>query len=159
MRRAVYQAIDIDLILQKVLRGQAAPTGAFMSKLVDGYVPELDQRLKYDPAAARALLKEAGYAEGFGVTLDCVNIAFREAVCQAIAAMLTQVGIRVTPALDAGGPVLSQADARRRRASSKFGWTPTHRPWAILTRCSAPGTTAATAPSTPAATRTRSSTR
>jgi len=59
-------------------------------------VPALEQRLPFDPAKARALLKEAGYANGFAVTLDCVNVTYRAAVCQAIAAMLTQVGIRVT---------------------------------------------------------------
>ena len=46
------------------------------------------------PAKARALLAEAGYPNGFAVTLDCVNVAWREAVCQAATAMLNQVGIR-----------------------------------------------------------------
>ena len=36
VRRAVYHAINIDLIAQKVLRGQATPTGAFLSPAVDG---------------------------------------------------------------------------------------------------------------------------
>src|SRR6266513_594855 len=94
VRRAVYQAIDIDAIVSKVLRGQAIATGSFFSRLVDGYVPELDRRLPYDVAASRALLKEAGYPDGFGVALDCVNVAFRAAVCQALAGMLAQVGIR-----------------------------------------------------------------
>ncbi len=62
VRRAVYHAIDIDTIIAKVLRGQATPIGTHVSPLVDGYLPELDKRLRYDPAAARALLKEAGYA-------------------------------------------------------------------------------------------------
>jgi len=84
VRRAVYHAIDIDSIIAKVLRGQATPTGSHVSPLVDGYLPELDKRLGYDPTAARALLKEAGYADGFEVALDCVNVTFRAAVCQAI---------------------------------------------------------------------------
>ena len=54
VRRAISQAIDINLIIQKVLRGQAVPAGAHLSKLVDGYVPELERRLPFDPAAARA---------------------------------------------------------------------------------------------------------
>ena len=45
---------------------------------------------------ARELLHQAGYPDGFDLTMDCVNVAFREHVCQAIAAMLTQVGIRTT---------------------------------------------------------------
>ncbi len=131
VRRAVYQAIDIDLILQKVLRGQARATGAFMSSLLDGYDPKLAPRLKYDPQAARALLKEAGYAEGFGVSLDCVNTAYREAVCQAVAAMLTQVGIRVrlnsTPAAQFF-PKLTQATT----SFYEVGWTPGTDPYNIF---------------------------
>jgi peptide/nickel transport system substrate-binding protein len=124
VRKAVYHAIDIDSIVAKVLRGQATPTGSFVSALVDGYVPELDRRLSYDPAAARALLKEAGYRNGFSVQLDCVNVTFRAAVCQAITAMLAQVGIRATfqPAPSAlFFPKLTQATS----SFFEFGWIPT----------------------------------
>ena len=63
--------------VSKVLRGQATATGSYFSRLVDGSLPELDRRLAYDPKAARALLKEAGYPEGFSLTLDCVNASYR----------------------------------------------------------------------------------
>jgi peptide/nickel transport system substrate-binding protein len=131
VRRAIYQAIDVDTIIGKVLRGQATPTGSPISRLLDGYLPELEKRLPYDPAAARALMKEAGYADGFGVTLDCVNVTFRAAVCQAIAAMLAQVGIRVTfqPSPTATFfPKLTQATS----SFFEFGWSPTTDPWAML---------------------------
>ncbi len=118
VRRAVYQAIDIDTIIAKVLRGQARPAGSHLSALVDGHVPELEQRLPYDPAAARRLLAEAGYANGFAVTLDCVNVTFRAAVCQAIASMLAQVNIRVT--------------FQPSSSFFEFGWTPSTDPWAML---------------------------
>ncbi|MGH6622928.1 MAG: ABC transporter substrate-binding protein [Burkholderiaceae bacterium] len=128
VRRAIYQAIDIDLIIQKVLRGQAKATGSFISQQVDGYVPALDKRLPFDPPAARSLLKEAGYGDGFAVTLDCVNIKFREAVCQAISAMLTQVGIRTQLQSMPSAmffPKLSQAAT----SFVEYGWTPTPDPW------------------------------
>jgi peptide/nickel transport system substrate-binding protein len=131
VRRAIAQAIDINLIVQKVLRGQATPTGSPLSKLVDGYVPELEKRLPYDPAAAKALLAEAGYGSGFAVTLDCVNVTYRAAVCQAIAAMLAQVGIRATfqPSPSATFfPKLTQATA----SFFEFGWTPTVDAWSSL---------------------------
>jgi len=131
VRRAVYQAIDIDTIVAKVLRGLATPTGSHVSRLVDGYVLALDQRPKYDPAAARALLKDAGYGEGFSVALDCVNVTFRAAVCQAIAGMLAQVGIRVTfqPSPSAlFFPKLTQATT----SFFEFGWSPGTDPWAML---------------------------
>ena len=131
VRRAVYQALDIESIVAKVLRGQATPTGSFVSALVDGYLPELDRRLPYDPAAARALLKEAGYPNGFSVQLDCVNVTFRAAVCQAISAMLAQVGIRASfqPAPSAlFFPKLTQATT----SFFEFGWVPTTDAWSML---------------------------
>ena len=131
VRRAVYQAIDIDAIVSKVLRGQATPTGSYLSTLIDGSPPELDRRLPYDPAAARALLKEAGYPNGFSVALDCVNAAYRAAVCQAIVGMLAQVGIRTTfqPWPTATFfPRLTQATT----SFFEFGWSPGTDPWPTL---------------------------
>jgi len=131
VRKAIYQAIDIDTIVAKVLRGQATPTGSHVSQRVDGYVPELDRRLPYDPAAARNLLKEAGFGDGFGVTLDCVNVAFRAAVCQAIAGMLARVGIRITfqpwPTQQFF-PKLTQANT----SFFEFGWSPGTDAWPIF---------------------------
>lgn len=131
VRQAVYHAINVDLIVDKVLRGQAVPTGAFLSSRVDGVPPELDKRLPYDPKAAKALLAQAGYPDGFAVTLDCVNIAFRENVCQAATAMLAQVGIRTTLRSSATNqffPKLSQGTA----SFIEFGWTPTTDAWQSL---------------------------
>ena len=131
VRRAVYQAIDIDAIVSKVLRGQATATGSHFSRLVDGSVAELDRRLPYDAKAARALLKEAGYPDGFSVTLDCVNASFRAAVCQAIVGMLAQVGIRATfqPWPTATFfPKLTQATS----SFFEFGWSPPTDAWPSL---------------------------
>jgi peptide/nickel transport system substrate-binding protein len=94
VRRAVYQAINIDLVVQKVLKGLATPTGDLLAPELGAPAALSGPRLRYDPVRARELLREAGYPDGFDLTMDCVNVAFREHVCQAIAAMLTQVGIR-----------------------------------------------------------------
>jgi len=131
VRRAVYHALDVDLIAQKVLRGQGVPTGAFLSPKVDGSPAELDKRLPYDPSRAKALLAEAGYPNGFSVTLDCVNVPWREAVCQAMTAMLTKVGIRATLRTSATNqffPKLTGATA----SFMEFGWTPNPDAWASL---------------------------
>jgi len=117
----VYQAIDIDSIVAKVLRGQAKATGSFVSALVSGHLPELDRRL----------LKQAGYPNGFAVQLDCLNVTFRAAVCQAITAMLAQVGIRATfqPSPSAlFFPKLTQATS----SFFEFGWSPTTDAWSML---------------------------
>ncbi len=131
VRKAVYHAVNVPLIIDKVLRGQAVPTGGFLSALVDGVPPELDKRLPHDPARAMALLAEAGYPNGFAVTLDCVNVAWRENVCQAAAAMLTQVGIRTTLRSSTTSqffPKLSQGTG----SFIEYGWTASPDAWNSL---------------------------
>ena len=131
VRRAIAHAIDTDAIIQKVLRGQGIPTGSFVSKLVDGYDPALDRKIPYDVAKARALLKEAGYGDGFGVTLDCVAITWRAAACQAIAGMLAQVNIKVT---FVSAPAATFFPKLTGATSSffEFGWNPTTDAWSML---------------------------
>ena len=131
VRRAVQLALDTDLIVKQVLRGEGTVTGSFVSPLVDGHLPEFETRPKADAAAARALLKEAGYANGFSLQMDCVNVAWRAAVCQAAASMLEKVGIRaslVTSPSSVFFPKLSQGTG----SLLEFGWSATPDPWNIL---------------------------
>jgi peptide/nickel transport system substrate-binding protein len=131
VRRAVQLAVDTDLIVKQVLRGEGTVTGSFVSPLVDGHLPEFEKRPKADAAAARALLKEAGYENGFSVQMDCVNVAWRAAVCQAAASMLEKVGIRanlVTSPSSIFFPKLSQGTG----FLVEFGWSATPDAWNIL---------------------------
>jgi len=97
VRQAMYQAIDINAIRSKVMRGFSAPAGLITSPGVHGYTPALDQRLAYDLAAAKKLMADAGYPNGFKVTLDCPNDRYNndENICQAVVGMLSQIGIVV----------------------------------------------------------------
>jgi len=131
VRRAVQLAIDTDLIVRQVLRGEGTVTGSFVSPLVDGHLPEFEKRPKADAAAARALLKEAGYENGFAVQMDCVNVAWRASVCQAAASMLEKVGIRASLATSPSSvffPKLSQGTG----FLVEFGWIATPDPWTTL---------------------------
>jgi peptide/nickel transport system substrate-binding protein len=131
VRKAVQLAIDTDLIVKQVLRGEGTVTGSFVSPLVDGYLPEFEKRPKADAAAARALLKDAGYESGFAVQMDCVNIAWRASVCQAAASMLEKVGIKaslVTSPSSLFFPKLSQGTG----TLVEFGWAPPPDPWNVL---------------------------
>src|SRR5439155_11840887 len=86
-----------DAIKAKVMRNFAAPAGLTTSPGVHGYTKELDKRLKYDVASAKKLMADAGYPNGFSVALDCPNDRYNndEQICQAVAAMLAQIGIKV----------------------------------------------------------------
>jgi peptide/nickel transport system substrate-binding protein len=99
VRQAVYHAIDIEAIRTRTMRGSALSTGGITPSILASN-PEAERRLSYDPQRARQLLAEAGYPNGFEVTLDCPNNRYinDEEICIAVAAMLTRVGIatRVT---------------------------------------------------------------
>ena len=97
VRRAVYQAIDMDAIRDKVMRGASTPSALMVAPGINGWDAALNKRLPYDPEASRKLLVEAGYPEGFEVGLDCPNDRYvnDEAICTAIVPMLARVGVKV----------------------------------------------------------------
>jgi peptide/nickel transport system substrate-binding protein len=95
VRQAVAHAIDAEAIRAKVMRGFSKPVGSILVPGVQGYSADADRRLPYDREKARKLLAEAGYAGGFEVTLDAGNVQPAADIAQAVAAMLSQVGIRV----------------------------------------------------------------
>src|SRR5690606_7350678 len=98
VREAMELAIDRDAIKQVVMRGQSIPTGVANPPFVDGWTPELDAYPATDVAKGKALLAEAGYPDGFTVTLDTPNNRYvnDEAISQAVVGMLGQIGIKVT---------------------------------------------------------------
>ena len=96
VRKAFYQAIDIETIKTKIMRGLSAPSALLISPFLYARSGEF-QRFPYDPAAAKALLAEAGYPNGFSVTMDCPNDRYvnDEAICQAAVQMLAKIGVTV----------------------------------------------------------------
>jgi peptide/nickel transport system substrate-binding protein len=113
VRQAMYQAIDIDAIHNDVMHGLSVPAGMIIPPGVNGHAPELDQRLPYDPAAAKSLLPEAGYSSGFVVTLDCTNNYYvnDEAICRVVAAQLGKIGIVVSVNAQPADPHFQKVDA------------------------------------------------
>jgi peptide/nickel transport system substrate-binding protein len=101
VRQAVYQVIDIEAIRTGIMKGYAIPAGIVIQPGMNGYAPEFDARPLHDPAAARRLLAEAGYPDGFDVALDCPQDRYLNdaAICRAVAKMLGRVGIRVELAI------------------------------------------------------------
>ncbi len=97
VRQAMNMAINRAAIQQVVMRGQSQPAGVIAPPFVEGWTEELDTVAEPDIAAAKALLEEAGYADGFSIQLDCPNDRYinDEAICQAVVGMMAQIGVTV----------------------------------------------------------------
>jgi peptide/nickel transport system substrate-binding protein len=127
VREAFTLAIDEDAIAKVVMRGQAKPTYELWGAGITGFNPALNVRPKVDIAKAKALLAEAGYPNGFGITLDCPNDRYvnDEAICTAISSMMAKVGIKVE--VYARTKVKFFAEIGYPRYETSFymlGWTP-----------------------------------
>ena len=96
VRKALYQAIDIQTISRVTMRGLSQPTGTLIAPQVNGWTKKADARWPYDAEAARKLLAEAGYPQGFEVDFACPNNRYinDEEICQSVAAMWARIGVK-----------------------------------------------------------------
>ena len=98
VRQAMNMALDREAIRMVVMAEQSVPGGSIIPPFVNGYTKALDAIPVKDVAKAKGLITEAGYAQGFGVTLHCPNDRYLndDKICQSVVGMLGQIGIRVT---------------------------------------------------------------
>lgn len=96
VRKALYQAIDINSLQRVTMRGLAAPTGTVIAPQVNGWTKKADERWPFDQEASKKLLAEAGYPQGFEVDFACPNNRYinDEEVCQAVTAMWARIGVK-----------------------------------------------------------------
>lgn len=126
VRQAIYQAIDVDLIRDRVMSGLSEPSAIMISPSLFPLADRF-QRYPYDPDRARELLAEAGYAEGFETRLDCTNDRYvnDEQICQVIASMLARVGIKVNMRAYPNAQYFSDINRPTQDfAIYMLGWTP-----------------------------------
>ena len=97
VRKAMYMAINEGEIIEKIMRGHAAFAAQIPDPPTIGYNTDI-KRLPYDPGMAKKLLKEAGYENGFEVTLTGPNDRYVQdaKIAEAVARYLAKVGIKVT---------------------------------------------------------------
>jgi len=125
VRQAFYQAIDENAIAKTVMRGAATPTQLMIAPGINGFSKEQNTRLPYDPTAAKKLLADAGYPNGFIVGMNCPNDRYVNdaQICQAVAAMLAKIGIKMN--LNAETKVTYFPKILSRDTSFYLlGWTP-----------------------------------
>src|SRR3546814_16805590 len=87
-------AINREAIVERIMNGVAVPAGELLPQGFFGTTPGAEAE-KYDPEGAKKLLAEAGYPDGFGLTLGPPNDRYINdaQVYQAVAQMLTRNGI------------------------------------------------------------------
>ena len=148
VRQAFMKAIDINAIRDKIMRGASQPTALMVAPAVRGFNKELnDARMKLDIEGARALMADAGYPDGFEVTMDCPNNRYMndEKICQAVAAMLSQIGVKIDLLAQPKSKYFAKVLAQNDYDTSFFmlGWSPTsfdsHDPIASLFSCRVDG--------------------
>jgi peptide/nickel transport system substrate-binding protein len=95
VRLAISKAINRQAIVERVMEGAAIPASNLVSPPVFGYVEAIKPE-PYDVEGAKKLLAEAGYPNGFGLTLHAPNNRYvnDDQVTQAVAQMLTRAGIQ-----------------------------------------------------------------
>jgi len=140
VRQAFYQAIDINGIQRTVMRGASKPTALMVGPGINGFDDAMNTRLPFDPDAAKKLLAEAGYPNGFEVALNCPNDRYVNdgAICQAVAASLARVGVKINLQAETKGTYFPKI-LRRDTSFYMLGWTPgtydSHNALNALMRC------------------------
>jgi peptide/nickel transport system substrate-binding protein len=140
VRQAFYQAIDIQGIQRTVMRGASAPTALMVGPGINGFDAGMNTRLPYDPEAAKKLLADAGYPNGFEVSMNCPNDRYVNDgnICEAVAANLARVGIKINLQAETKGTYFPKI-LRRDTSFYMLGWTPgtydSHNALNALMRC------------------------
>ena len=99
VRRALSMAINREGIARQLMEGFSVPAGQLMPEGALGFDPEIRPE-RYDAVAAKRLMTEAGYADGFALTLHGPNDRYvnDEGIAQALAQMWARIGVRVNVA-------------------------------------------------------------
>jgi peptide/nickel transport system substrate-binding protein len=140
VRQAFYQAIDIEGIKRTVMRGASNPTALMVGPGINGFAPDLNKRLPFDPEASKKLLADAGYPNGFTIDMNCPNDRYVNdgQICEAVAANLSRVNIKVNLKAETKGTYFPKI-LRRDTSFYLLGWTPGtydgHNPLNALMRC------------------------
>jgi len=124
IREAFDYAINKPLILQQILKGQGEVLqGQVLTKGVLGWNPDLQAR-PYDPQKAKKMLQDAGYDFNTPVPITTQNGKYVSDtdICNAVAGMLNQIGVKATVNIVEGGVFQQMSNAQKLGALYMIGW-------------------------------------
>jgi peptide/nickel transport system substrate-binding protein len=107
------------------MRNAATPAAEMVGPGVRGFQTDMNKRLPYDVEAAKRLLAEAGYPSGFELGMNCPNDRYVNdaAICQAVAANLARIGVKVDLQTETKATYFPKI-LRRDTSFYLLGWTP-----------------------------------
>jgi peptide/nickel transport system substrate-binding protein len=122
VRRAISKAINRPAIAERVMEGQAIPSGQLVSATLFGNVPGLKAEV-FDLEGAKKLLAEAGYPDGFNLTIHGPSGRYvnDEKIIQAVAQMLARIGIAAKVETAPMGPYSARA-SKQEFSFYMVGW-------------------------------------
>lgn len=125
VRQAIYHAVNVDALVDKIMRGNAQEASQLVSPAMRGFSEGLKARMAFDTNKSKDLLKKAGYPNGFSLGLKCPNNRYinDEAICKAASSMLAKVGIKANLT---AMPVRAYWPELRKGAFDMYllGWSP-----------------------------------
>jgi peptide/nickel transport system substrate-binding protein len=109
VRQAINYGVDKEGIIRSILEGNGGAVGGPLTPVMFGYAPEV-KPYPYDPERAKRLLAEAGFPQGFSITLNSPNGRYLKdkEVNEAIAGQLTKIGVRTQVATHEWGSYVSK---------------------------------------------------
>uniref|UniRef100_UPI0025EF6A65 ABC transporter substrate-binding protein n=1 Tax=Mesorhizobium sp. TaxID=1871066 RepID=UPI0025EF6A65 len=112
VRQALWDAVDLQTIQKRLMRGKSRVTGTLVAPPVTGYDKSVDVPPAYDPAKAKALLAEAGYPNGFKMNLNCTNDRYiaDEQICLALASMWAKIGVEANASVESKTTFFPRSD-------------------------------------------------
>ncbi|GLC82043.1 ABC transporter substrate-binding protein [Lacrimispora brassicae] len=119
VREALNYAIDRQTLIDTIACGAGQPADAIIAPLVFGY--HSPGAYEYNPEKAKELLAEAGYPNGFTTSIWVNDNQARVEICQAIQAMLQDVGITCNVEVMEFGSFISRTSAGE-HDMGYFGW-------------------------------------
>jgi peptide/nickel transport system substrate-binding protein len=122
VRRALSMGIDRGAIASRVMEGAAAPSGQFLPPGSFGAVPGLEPQA-LDIEGAKKLLTEAGYPQGFRMTLHGPNDRYMNdaRIIQAVGQMWTRIGVRTAVEAQPWSTFVARA-GRQDLSAMLVGW-------------------------------------
>lgn len=123
VRQAINHAVDVQGIIDAVLLKNGNRINSAMSPAVWGYDPTIPF-YPYDPRRARELLAQAGFPQGLTLTLQSPNGRYLmdKDVAQAIAAQLTEAGIKTTVKIMEWGSYVKSIFEHKTEDLFLIGW-------------------------------------